>query len=91
MKHFCGNISRLLSDGYERELTLPERMRIRMHLWMCRPCSNYGNSLGLINRLLADMRRHADEHAPCLSDRDRQKILTAVRETAVRETSGQGG
>ncbi|HCS12188.1 MAG: hypothetical protein COS82_01620 [Zetaproteobacteria bacterium CG06_land_8_20_14_3_00_59_53] len=80
MKHFCRETSRLLSDGFERKLTLAERFRLRLHMWMCNPCSNFGLNLELLHRMLAGMQRHADQHAPCLSDRDRQRILDALRQ-----------
>lgn len=80
MKHFCHEASRLLSDRYERELTLAERLHLRLHLWMCGKCSNYGANLQLMDRLCAELRRTADTHAPCLSEKDKQRILASVRE-----------
>jgi len=78
MNHFCREASQLMSDGYERELSPVERIRLRLHLWMCGACSNHGSNLGLLHRLFADMRKHADTHAPALSEQDRQKIRLAV-------------
>jgi len=79
MKHFCKETSRLFSDGYERKLTLLERLRVRLHLWMCNPCSNYASNLKMLDRMLSRIRKQADTHAPCLSDNDRQRILKAVQ------------
>jgi len=79
MKHFCKETSRLFSDGYERELTLLERLRVRLHLWMCDPCSNYASNLRMLDHMLSHIRKQADAHAPCLSDSDRQRILKAVQ------------
>lgn len=81
MKHFCREVSQLVSDGYDRELSLPERMRVRLHLWMCRPCNNYSGNLALLERLFDGIRQRADDHAPCLSDKDRQRILEALRQS----------
>jgi len=79
MKHFCRETSRLFSDGFERELTLLERLRLRLHLWMCNPCSNYAFNLRLLDRIFHELRQHADERAPCLSSKDKQHILDAVQ------------
>jgi len=80
MRHFCKETSHLSSDAYERELTTLERLRVRLHLWMCNPCSNYASNLKVLDRLLAGMRKHADEQAPCLSAKDREFILKAVQQ-----------
>ena len=34
----CDQSSKLLSDGMERMLTRPERIGLRLHLWICRAC-----------------------------------------------------
>lgn len=80
MKHYCREASRLLSDGYERDLSAGERIRLRLHLWMCGACTNYRLNLEAMNRLLQTMRRHADAHAPCLTAAQRQSILQALRQ-----------
>jgi len=85
MKHFCREASRLMSDGYERELSLAERIRLRLHLWMCDACNNYGINLKLMRRLLGEMRTQADKRAPCLSEKDRQHILAGVQNRAQPE------
>ncbi|MDV5825339.1 anti-sigma factor family protein [Sphingobium naphthae] len=41
----CHDTSFLLSQSRERPLTLPERMKLRIHLAMCRGCSNFGRQL----------------------------------------------
>jgi len=80
MKHYCREASRLSSDAYERELSLIERIRLRLHLWMCGACRNYVFNLKILNRALAGIRRHADERAPCLSDQARQRILESLQQ-----------
>jgi len=80
MKHYCREASRLASDAFERELSLIERVRLRLHLWMCEACRNYTFNLGILERALAGIRRHADERAPCLSGKERQRIERALQE-----------
>lgn len=86
MKHFCREASRLASDGYERDLSLIERIRLRLHLWMCRPCRNYHFNLSVLDRLMTNIRRHADEHAPCLSESERQRILQLLQQEERRDS-----
>jgi len=74
MKHFCREASKLASDAHERQLGLIERLRLRLHLWMCAPCNNYVANLKILNGVIASMRRHADENAPCLSTGQKERI-----------------
>ena len=37
----CRTIARLVSDTYERRLTLGERVRMRLHLALCAVCARY--------------------------------------------------
>jgi len=80
VKHFCREASRLVSDAGERDLTLAERFRLRLHLMMCNPCSNHVANLGVLERVFAAMRRQADESAPCLTEQDRQRIRQYLQE-----------
>lgn len=85
MTHYCREASRLISDGYERELGLVERGRLRMHLWMCGACSNYRGNLALLERMFSELRRASDEQAPCLTEQQRQHIMAAVQAQADTE------
>lgn len=82
MKHFCKEASRLASDTYERDLTLIERLRFRTHLLMCKACANYVFNLDILNRIFSSMHKHADAHAPCLSEDDRRKIQSALQDAS---------
>jgi hypothetical protein len=53
----CKDISRLVSDRMDRPLSWGKRLRIRVHLMMCRGCSNFARQMGTIrsaSRLLAE-------------------------------------
>lgn len=41
----CINVTRLLSESMERELTIKERMGLKMHLVMCSGCRNFGKQM----------------------------------------------
>lgn len=80
MKHFCKEASQLASDLFERNLTFTERLRLRMHLAMCGMCRNYSSNLSLLNRIFSGTRRQVEEDEACLSDDDRRRIETALKE-----------
>jgi len=44
----CKEVTRLLSESQERRLSVYERMQLRMHLAMCRGCSNFEKQMNFI-------------------------------------------
>lgn len=44
----CKEVTHLLSDGQDRELTLGERFRLETHLVMCKGCSNYRKQMDFL-------------------------------------------
>ena len=57
LKPTCKEIHRLTSEGLDRELSLVERTRIRMHLLVCEACNKFTEQMELIRRA---MRRLGD-------------------------------
>lgn len=57
----CKDASRLVSEGFDRRLSLAELLRLRTHLAMCRGCSNYRRQMLFLRRAL---RRYAGGKAP---------------------------
>ncbi|WP_237065733.1 zf-HC2 domain-containing protein [Microbulbifer guangxiensis] len=47
----CREITRLLSEAQERELSLSERMGLRMHLAMCRGCRNFAEQMATLRKI----------------------------------------
>lgn len=48
MKHWmfnCKEVTRMLSDSLDRELSFHQRVGLRMHLLMCKFCSRYRKQL----------------------------------------------
>lgn len=41
----CRNVSRMLSDGLDRELPLAARVRLRLHLLICAGCTRLARQL----------------------------------------------
>lgn len=47
----CKETTYLISQSFDRELSFGERLRIKMHLLMCRFCSRFNKQLRLIRAL----------------------------------------
>ena len=48
----CKEVSRLLSQGEERRLTLLERVKLRLHLSVCDACSRFAAQLGFMRKAM---------------------------------------
>lgn len=48
----CHEVTRLVSESLDRKLPLYQRMGIRMHLLMCKFCSQYRKQLLLMKEIL---------------------------------------
>lgn len=48
----CKEVSRLLSQSMDQSLPLPlmKRLELRLHLWLCRACSNFEKQLKFLRR-----------------------------------------
>lgn len=57
----CKEVTHLLSDGQDRKLSLTERIKLEMHLAMCKGCSNFRKQMDFL-RLAC--RRYADKSVP---------------------------
>lgn len=47
----CQAVTRLLSESQERQLSLQERMSLRMHLMMCSGCNNFGKQMQTLRHI----------------------------------------
>ncbi len=48
IKPTCREVHRLVSEGMDRELTMVERTRMRVHLMMCKACTRFNGQMGLL-------------------------------------------
>ena len=53
MKLSCKEASRLLSQSMDRELTLGEHARLRLHLTLCDACRNFNRQLKQLRQAVA--------------------------------------
>ena len=83
----CDAASMLLSDGVERTLSRPERIGLRLHLWICRACRRFRCQLLFLQILMSELSRKAppEVSAPPLSDDSRTRLHDAVLEASGRE------
>jgi hypothetical protein len=58
----CKEVHRLASEKFDRELSVRERWRLRVHLLYCVACRNFDDQMQLIRRAMHRM-SHADEPA----------------------------
>jgi hypothetical protein len=49
----CKEASRLLSQSMDRELTLGEQARLRLHLTLCDACRNFSRQLKVLRQAVA--------------------------------------
>ena len=52
LKPTCREVHRLVSEGMDRELSLVERTRMRLHLMVCRACTRFNAQMGLLRRAM---------------------------------------
>ena len=55
LKPTCKEVHRLTSEGMDRELTMVERTRVRMHLLVCNACRNFTGQMDLIRKAMHRM------------------------------------
>lgn len=65
LKPTCKEVHRLTSEGMDRELSLIERARVRMHLVVCNACRNFTDQMSLIRRAMRELSPSID------ADKDR--------------------
>lgn len=83
MNHFCKEASQLQSDGFERHLTLMERIRLRIHILICVACRNYSENLELLNNIFHDLRKQKKiDESVSLPDSNRDRIKKALKNTS---------
>lgn len=51
----CKEVHRLVSEGLDRDLSIVERLRMRMHLMVCHACTNFNGQMALIRRAMRQL------------------------------------
>ena len=63
----CEQVTVLCSEELDRRLPVTDRIALRLHMMMCKGCSNYRAQLGVIR---AAMRRYAEGGASTIEEED---------------------
>ena len=53
----CQEVSRLISDGQDRDLPAAERARMRLHFVICSSCRNVDEQMQFLRRAMREMGR----------------------------------
>ena len=57
----CKEVSRLVSEGLDRDLGFGERVALRVHFLMCKGCRNFETQMLLLRKAMRDLSRTEDE------------------------------
>jgi hypothetical protein len=49
----CKQVTRLVSQGLDRELGFAERVKLRVHLAICDGCTQFGKQMALLREAMA--------------------------------------
>ncbi len=58
----CKEVTEMVSNKLDRKLSLIERLKLKLHLMICKHCKSYANQLNFIHALS----NRADEHIEAL-------------------------
>jgi predicted anti-sigma-YlaC factor YlaD len=51
----CKQVSRLVSQGLDRELGFADRVRLRVHLAICDGCTNFTKQMDFLRRAVREL------------------------------------
>ncbi|AKU23196.1 zf-HC2 domain-containing protein [Massilia sp. MB5] len=52
LKPTCREVHRLVSEGMDRQLSLVERIRMRLHLTVCDACTRFSGQMALLRQAM---------------------------------------
>jgi hypothetical protein len=52
LKPTCREVHRLVSEGMDRDLSLVERTRMRLHLVVCDACTRFNGQMSLLRKAM---------------------------------------
>jgi len=83
----CNEISKKVSESFDRSLPLYQRMMIRIHLMMCKYCSRFKEQLVVIREAI----RSEDENAAGSEPEDSAALSSDARDRIKRSLQNQTG
>jgi hypothetical protein len=83
----CRKTTQLISESFERKLSLREKLAVRMHLLVCRFCPLFRSQILFIENAMRQMRSSEKEteileglDRPALSPEAMERIRNSIRE-----------
>lgn len=77
----CRQAADLVSQGLDRRLRLGERLRLRLHLAMCRSCTHFATQLRFLRRAAAALSARSEARTGrALPDDARERIRRRLRQ-----------
>ncbi len=73
----CKEATRLVSEGLDRRLSFWRRMRLRLHVVMCRGCARYARQTAILDRIISD--RDGEDLFADASEQISQKTVRQIR------------
>jgi len=52
IKPTCKEVHRLVSERMDRDLSVVEKLRLRVHLMICDACTNFNGQMNIIRRAM---------------------------------------
>lgn len=91
MKSSCQQVSQLVSDAHERQLTLSERLRLRLHLLICSICRNYARDIRLLKLVCGLIEKESvDDPDICMRAEDHERIRLTLQSGAAGQHQEKG-
>ncbi|MEB0136012.1 zf-HC2 domain-containing protein [Actimicrobium sp. CCC2.4] len=60
LKPTCREVHRLVSEGQDRDLSILEKIRVRVHLAICDACTTFNTQIGFLRRAMHKFEIPAD-------------------------------
>lgn len=80
----CNKITYFIEKGYLTELSISEKIRIRLHKLICKCCKNYAPDSDVVNRILLLLKEEENSSTNNLSEAEKQemkKVLEHLQNT----------
>jgi len=58
----CKQVTELISEGMDRNLSWGEKVRIRFHVMMCKGCTNYEKQMAVLRNVSRAFADHFSAH-----------------------------
>ena len=57
----CKQVSRIVSQGLDRDLGFTERVRLRVHLAICDGCTNFSRQMAFLRKAMTKLAEQSPE------------------------------